>query len=435
VWDLFGAFAAGAAVVLPPAAAQPEPAAWAEVMARSGVTIWNSAPALLELLTESGAPLPRALRLVLLSGDWIPLALPGRVRRQVPAARVVGLGGATEGSIWSILHPIRSVDPAWRSIPYGRPMTAQRFHVLDCRGHPTPLGVPGELCIGGAGVAVGYLARPDLTAERFVPDPFGAPGGRLYRTGDLGRYRSGAGTLELLGRLDHQVKIRGFRIELGEIESALARHPDVREAVVVARAAGDTEATPAAAPAPGSDRRLVAYVVPTAGSALDPAALRAALAARLPEPMVPSWIVLLDRLPLTANGKVDRKALPAPEAPVRAVVAPRDPMEERLAALWSRFLGVAAVSVFDNFFEIGGHSLLATRLVAAIRDEMGIETPVREVFEHPVLAAQALAVAGHQAEDLEEGELSRMLESLEELSDEEVDRLLAAEARSGGVER
>src|SRR6185369_16997760 len=232
----------------------------------------------------------------------------------------------------------------------------------------------GELCIGGAGVAMGYLARPDLTAERFVPDPFGPSGSRLYRTGDLGRHRPhpADGTLEILGRLDFQVKIRGFRIELGEIEAALIAHPDVREAV-------------AAAPlTPTGERRLIAYIVPETGREPDPSALRTALATRLPEPMVPAQIVTLERLPLTPNGKIDRRALPAPEAPPRTVVAPRDPVEEKLAALWQRLLGLAAVSVHDNFFDIGGHSLLATRLTAAIRDEMDVEVPVREIFEHPV---------------------------------------------------
>jgi amino acid adenylation domain-containing protein len=418
VWDLFGTFAAGAAAVLPPPAPQPDPAAWAESLARGGVTVWSSAPALLELLADSGAPLPSTLRLVMLSGDWIPLSLPDRVRRRVPGARVVSLGGATEGSIWSILHPVGTLEPGWRSIPYGRPMAAQRFHALDRRGRLVPIGVAGELCIGGAGVAVGYLGRPDLTAERFVPDPFGAAGVRLYRTGDLGRHRAD-GTLEILGRLDQQVKIRGFRIELGEIETVLARCPGVREAVAAARGEG------------GAERRLVVYAVPEAGQALDPAALRAWLAARLPEAMVPLHVVLLERLPLTANGKVDRRALPAPEAPVREVVAPRDAVEARIAGLWRRFLNVPEVSVHDNFFALGGHSLLATRLVAALREEMGVEVPVRDVFEHPVLADLALAIAGRQAERLDEAELSRMFQDLEGLSDEEVERLLAGEATAG----
>jgi len=417
VWDLFGSLAAGAAMVLPAPAAKPDPAAWAEIMARSGVTIWNSAPALLEMLVESGSPLPPSLRLVMLSGDWIPLSLPGRVRRQVPGARVFGLGCPTETSVWSIQYPIGTVDPAWRSIPYGRPLTAQQIYVLDRRGLPAPVNVPGELCIGGAGVATGYLARPDLTAERFVPDPFGLPGGRLYRTGDLGRHFAD-GTIEILGRLDFQVKIRGFRIELGEIEAALTAHPDVHEAV----AAAPLTAT--------GERRLVAYIVPAAGRAPDPSALRTALASRLPEPMVPTQIVTLERLPLTANGKVDRRALPAPEAPPRTLVPPRDPVEEKLAALWQRLLGLTAVSVRDNFFDLGGHSLLATRLIAAIRDEMNVEFPLREIFEHPVLADQALAIAGYQAKAVDEVELSQMLQNLDELSDEDVERLLAAESEA-----
>ncbi len=418
VWDLFGTLAGGGTIVLPPPQTEgPDPAAWVERLAACGVTIWNSAPPLLEMLVESGARLPATLRLAMLSGDWIPVSLPGRVRRQVPECRVISLGGATEGSIWSILHPVQEEDARRRSIPYGRPMENQRFHVFDGRGRPVPIGVVGELCIGGAGVAGGYLGRRELTAERFAPDPFGEPGTRLYRTGDLGRFLPD-GTIEFLGRLDHQVKIRGFRVELGEIETVLAQHPTVREAVALVRAEG-------ASPAAGGDRRLVGYVVPQQEAVVDPAELRAWLAVRLPEYMVPPQIVVLDRLPVTPNGKLDRAALPAPEALAREVVPPRDAVEETLAGIWRRLLGVEVVSIDDNFFELGGHSLLATRVLAALREELGVELPVREVFDRPTIAGLALAVAERRVEAVPEEDLAHMLDDLDGLSDEEIERLLA----------
>jgi acyl-coenzyme A synthetase/AMP-(fatty) acid ligase/acyl carrier protein len=430
VWDVFGTLAAGGTVVLPAPAPQPDPAAWAERMAECGVTVWNSAPPLLEMLVESQAPLPPTLRLALLSGDWIPVSLPDRVRRQVPAARVVSLGGATEGSIWSILHPIESVEPSWRSVPYGRPMAGQRFHIVDAAGRPSPVGVVGELCIGGAGVAMGYLGRPELTAERFVPDPFAAePGLRLYRTGDLGRFGQD-GVIEFLGRRDQQVKVRGYRIELGEIEAALARHPAVREAVVLAL--GE----------PRGDRRLAAFVVLRADAeAVEPEALRAFVARSLPEPMVPALLEILESLPLTPNGKVDRRALA--ERPLTglvqqsavAYVAPRNAVEERLAAVWCNLLGVEKVGVHDSFFALGGHSLLATRLVAAVREAFGVEIPLRTLFERPTLEDLALVIAEARVERADESDVERLLAELEEISDEEASRLLEAESGSGGEGR
>ncbi|HSF40688.1 MAG TPA: amino acid adenylation domain-containing protein [Thermoanaerobaculia bacterium] len=425
VYDLFGPLAVGAAVVLPEPSATPDPAAWSAALARHGVTVWNSAPALMDLLVSSEAPLPETLRLVLLSGDWIPIALPGEIRRRDPGARVISLGGATEASIWSILYPIGDVPPSWTSIPYGRPMANQTFHVLDPAGHPAPVGVAGELHIGGAGVADGYHARPDLTAEKFVPDPFAdQPGARLYRTGDLGR-RFADGTIEFLGRRDLQVKIRGFRIELGEIEAVLTAHPAVREAVVLAR-----QEEGLARSAGLSQARLVAYVVPAPEAALDLNALRAHLATRLPEHMVPSALVPLEAIPLTPNGKVDRRALPAPEAgpdQQTEFVPPRDGVEETIAALWKDLLKAERVGVHDNFFSLGGHSLLATRVAAALRDAFGVEVPLRTLFEKPTVADLALAVAHLRLEQADTTEAARLLDTLEGLSDEEVEALLAGE--------
>uniref|UniRef100_A0A173H0U4 L-cysteine--[L-cysteinyl-carrier protein] ligase n=1 Tax=Polyangium spumosum TaxID=889282 RepID=A0A173H0U4_9BACT len=295
VWDVFGVLGAGGTLVLPEPGALRDPERWLSWLRDEGVTIWNSVPALLEMLVEHAEALPGTLRLALLSGDWIPVTLPDRVRARAPGCRVVSLGGATEASIWSIWYPIDRVDPSWVSIPYGRPMRNQTFHVLDERLHPRPVGVAGELYIGGIGLARGYYGDPAQTAERFVTHPM--TGERLYRTGDLGRWQP-EGTIEFLGRQDHQVKIGGYRIELGEIEHHLLQHPQIRRALVDAR--GDRHA-----------RRLVAYVEPGDEQRLVPEAVQRWLAERLPGYMVPAQLQVLSALPLTSNGKVDRAALAA----------------------------------------------------------------------------------------------------------------------------
>ncbi|HKH48828.1 MAG TPA: amino acid adenylation domain-containing protein, partial [Thermoanaerobaculia bacterium] len=299
-----------------------------------------------------------------------------------PGARVMALGGATEATVWSNWFPVGVVDPDWPSIPYGRPMANARYHVLDAGLAPCPIGVPGDLYIGGDCLCSGYARRPELTAQAFLPDPFSVmPGARLYRTGDRARTFAD-GNLEFLGRLDQQVKVRGYRIELGEIEVALARHPGVREAVVLAR---EDE--------PGG-KRLVAYVVldPT-----DPSDLKSELAAwlraRLPEYMIPSAFVTLPELPVTANGKLDRRALPAPQYSAAAgFVAAQTPTEEELAAIWSSILGVPQVGRDDGFFDLGGHSLLATQMLSRVREAFGVELSLRMLFDKPRLADLAEAV-------------------------------------------
>src|SRR6185295_9129116 len=253
-------------------------------------------------------------------------------------------------------------------------------YVVDPHLRPAPIGVPGELLIGGAGLARGYFGRPDLTAERFIPDPFsGALGARLYRTGDLARWLA-SGEVEFLGRLDHQVKVRGHRIELGEIEAALAEHPSVRAAVAVVRE-----------DAPG-DQRLVAYVVAGDGTAPANGELRRHLRDKLPEYMVPATFVPLDALPLTPNNKVDRRALPAPETAGgerRAYVAPRTLAEELLAGIWAEVLKVERVGVQDNFFDLGGHSLLAAQVVSRLREAAQLELPLRALFQNPTIEGLA----------------------------------------------
>ncbi|HEX9940247.1 MAG TPA: phosphopantetheine-binding protein, partial [Longimicrobium sp.] len=307
---------------------------------------------------------------------------------------------------------------SWPLLPsIGAPVANTRLYVVDQQMEPAPVGVPGELLLGGDAVARGYLERPGLTAERFVPDPFSTEGGaRLYRTGDRARWLA-SGEVEYLGRTDEQVKVRGFRIEPGEIEAVLSDHAAVREAVVVVRE-----------DAPG-DRRLVAYVVAGEPAAVTPAELRAHLKRRLPEYMVPSAVVVLEALPLTPSGKVARRALPAPDlaSPEEAYVAPRTPTEEVLAGIWAEVLRLERVGVHDSFFELGGHSLLATRVVSRVRVEFSVELPLRALFETPTVAGLAPQVERLVLAQVEEQELADALDRLEGLSEDEVMKLLGGD--------
>jgi acyl carrier protein len=281
-----------------------------------------------------------------------------------------------------------------------------------------PVGVAGELCIGGAGVVRGYLNRPELTAEKFIRNPFSAdPESRIYRTGDLARHRSD-GTLEFLGRMDHQVKIRGHRIELTEIEAVLGQHASVREAAVIARE-----------DAPG-DQRVVAYVVCQPDVPRETKGLRNFLQAQLPDYMVPSAFVLLDRLPQTPNGKIDRRALPAPEG-VQAMdagqfVAPRTPVEEILADIWAELLGVDRVGAEDNFFELGGHSLLATQLMTRLREVFRIELPLGIIFEAPTVSGLAAVMIAHESKPGLIEKTALILKRIDSMSESEVSAKLQA---------
>ncbi|MGE7438036.1 non-ribosomal peptide synthetase [Kitasatospora sp. NPDC001175] len=370
VYDIFGVLGAGGTVVVPDPVRGSDLAHWSQLISRYGVTVWNSVPAPMRMwidsLGDGGAPRGCRLRLALLSGDWIPVDLPTRIREKLPAMRVISLGGATEGSIWSIHHPIETVRPEWSSIPYGKPLANQTMHVFNQWLEPSPVGVTGEIHIGGIGVAQGYLGDPERTAERFLVHP--VTGERIYRTGDLGRYLPG-GDIEILGREDFQVKINGYRVELGEIEAALVRQPGVRTALVTAPAHART-----------GQRQIAAYVVPDAGADPDPAALREALASLLPGYMMPSRFLTLDTLPLTGNGKIDHKALPTPWNDDAEAgdgrTAPRSRVEERLFALWSQQLGHSDFGVEEGFFDIGGDSLHAVGLLALLRAEFGIGADV-----------------------------------------------------------
>ncbi|HEX2207503.1 MAG TPA: amino acid adenylation domain-containing protein, partial [Longimicrobium sp.] len=337
------------------------------LLAESGATVMQATPATWRMLVQAGWD--GDARLAILSGG--EALQPDLARELLPRGRGLwNLYGPTESTIWSAVDRVESAE----SIFLGHPIANTQLYVLDPALRPCPLGVPGELFIGGDGVVRGYLRRPSLTAERFVPDPFSAePGARMYRTGDRVRRRAD-GALEFLGRIDFQVKVRGFRIELGEIEAALADHPSVRHAVAVVRE-----------DAPG-DARIVAYVVPH-GAAPSSDELRQMLAKRLPDYMVPTAFVALDAMPLTPNGKVDRKALPAPEWSAEAdYEAPRTATEQTLAALWCELLGVEQAGRTDGFFALGGHSLRAARLASRVRGVFSIEMPLRAVFEHATLA-------------------------------------------------
>ena len=356
----------------------------AELPAAAEVSLINTVPSAMAGLLNLG-DLPAGVLTVNLCGEALPHELARRLYRQAGAPRVLNLYGPTEDTVYSTWG---SGDPASDlAPPIGRPLDNRRAYVLDAHMRPQPIGVPGELYLGGAGLARGYLHRPDLTAERFVDSPFeAAPGARLYRTGDLCRWRDD-GQLEYIGRLDHQVKVRGHRIELGEIESALQAHPGVQHAAVLARADG-----------PGAVR-LVAYVLPRGEAGADSRALHAHLAASLPDYMLPaSWVFLSD-WPLTPNGKLDRKALPAPEteaADAAARAAPRNACEDILCSLWAAALKQPAVGIHDDFFALGGDSILAIQLVGKAR-QAGWTFSVRQLFEHPNVAALAAQLSGDGA--------------------------------------
>ncbi|HEX5724370.1 MAG TPA: non-ribosomal peptide synthetase, partial [Longimicrobiaceae bacterium] len=308
----------------------------------------------------------------LAGGDVLSPPHVARAAELLPGSRLVNGYGPTEATTYTTCHLVRPEDLDGGAIPIGRALANARHYVLDGEMRPVPVGAPGELYVGGDGVARGYPGRPGLTAEKFVPDPFGGePGGRLYRTGDRVRWRAG-GVLEFLGRIDQQVKVRGFRVEPGEIEAVLRAHPSVNDAAVVLRGDGEL-------------RRLVAYVTP---AAVDRAALADHAAGLLPEFMLPAAVVALDALPLTPNGKVDRRALPEPDFAAAAAVEflpPETPTEGVLAGLWEELLGMDGVGAGHSFLALGGHSLLAMRLAAEVLARLDVELPLRAVFETPRL--------------------------------------------------
>ncbi|MET8701434.1 amino acid adenylation domain-containing protein [Kitasatospora sp. NPDC004723] len=389
VWEFFWPLAAGATLVLARPEGHRDPGYLVRTIRSERVTTAHFVPSMLQAFLREPVEECTALRRVVCSGEALPRDLQDRFLAR-SRARLYNLYGPTEAAV-DVTHWTCRPDPdPHRPVPIGRPIANTRIHVLDGAMRPLPVGVPGELHIGGRGLARGYLNRPELTAERFVPDPFDPdPAARLYRTGDLARFRED-GALEFLGRLDHQVKLRGLRIELGEIEAVLTAHPAVREAVVTAREHRS------------GDVRLVAHLTVDADTgAPGPAELAAHLRERLPGYMVPAAFAVLDALPLTPSGKVDHSALPEPaqERPGAApFAAPGDGLERTLAELWRKVLGIERVGAHDNFFDLGGHSLLMAELRSLLAADTGHRVSMVELFQHPTVASLAAHLSRSEGE-------------------------------------
>jgi yersiniabactin nonribosomal peptide synthetase len=386
VYDIFGLLSVGGSVLMLDEETRRDPRHWVRLARAHSVTVWNTVPALLEMLLVSAREETlSSLRLALVSGDWVPLDLRRRLRARAPSSRLVALGGATEAAIWSNWFEVDEASEHWRSVPYGRPLRNQKFRVVNEWEGDCPDWTPGELWIGGSGVALGYRGDPMSTAEKFVE----RQGERWYRTGDVGRYWPD-GTLEFLGRNDGQIKVRGYRIELGEIESALETHGNVIRAVAAAGSGGQT---------------LVVGAVTPAGAPFDPAELRSFLAARLPSYMIPHRIVALETVPLTSNGKVDRAAvsrLASDQQEAPTADPPNGPVEQAIARLWTDLLPGARLSRDKSFFAMGGDSLLATQFVDQARRRFGAEIGLRQLLDAPTIS-QIASIIADQRPDFEFG--------------------------------
>jgi amino acid adenylation domain-containing protein len=395
VWEFFWPLMGGARLAIARPGDHRDPARLVELIQQHRISTLHFVPSMLQaFMSHPGIEACSGLKHIVCSGEALPAELQHQVFERLPQARLHNLYGPTEAAI-DVTHWSCRQD-GLNHVAIGRPIADTQARVLDAELNPVPQGVAGELCLGGIGLGRGYLDRPGLTAERFVADPHGQ-GARLYRTGDLVRWRAD-GQLEYLGRIDHQVKLRGLRIELGEIEAQLLAQASINEAVVVAK-----------------DARLIAYV--SAVSPINNETLRAQLAKQLPEYMVPAVFVQLDQLPLNANGKVDRKALPEPQHDTRAYEAPQGEIEETLAAIWADVLKLDRVGRHDNFFEIGGHSLAALRMLAQVRQRFGVQLSLRSLFESPSLDALGRVLKlSHREEGVssdESSQLDQMMNLLE----------------------
>jgi amino acid adenylation domain-containing protein len=400
VWEFLWPLSSGACLVLARPDGHRDSAYLVELVESQRITTLHFVPSMLDVfLRERGIERCTSLRQVFCSGEALAYDLQQRYFERSPAA-LYNLYGPTEASIDVIAWECRR-DGQTKIVPIGRPIANTQIHILDNHLNPVPIGVPGELHIGGKGLARGYLNRPELTEEKFISNPFSTdPDARLYKTGDLARYLLD-GNIEFLGRMDNQVKVRGYRIELGEIESVLAQHPAIQQAAVLAR-----EDTP-------GDKRLVAYVVARTEAPLDAAEVKKYLKQKLPEYMIPSALELLDELPLTPSGKVDRRALPAPDRGRREAVnvyrVPGTPTEEALATIWREVLKLDRVGIDDNFFALGGHSLLATQVVSRMCDAFSIELTLRQMFKTPTIAELAAILDQNRVMRTSDSELEQML--------------------------
>jgi amino acid adenylation domain-containing protein len=425
VWELWGALIYGGKLVIVPYLVSRSPEDFYELLQDEGVTVLNQTPSsfrqLIHASERAAAANPLALRYVIFGGEALEMQSlkPWFARHGDQKPQLVNMYGITETTVHVTYRPLSLQDTAGGSV-IGRPIPDLQLYLLDGNREPVPMGVAGEIYVGGAGVARGYLNRPDLNQERFVPDAF-RPGRnrRLYKSGDQAR-RLANGDIEYLGRIDQQVKIRGFRIELGEIESVLAQHPSIREAVVQLDA-GDN-----------GGRGLVAYVVPQNGEMPQRSELYSFLKERLPEYMVPAAFVSMQCMPLTSNGKIDRKALPAADFSkldsTPEFGEARTPLEHEVAESWKQVLGVERIGINDNFFEIGGHSLLATRVIILLRAKLGLNFPLRLLFENPTVAGMSSALIQPMLEHLDEQEAITIVEEVEALSDKAAREQRSAQA-------
>jgi amino acid adenylation domain-containing protein len=417
VAGLFWTLVDGGALVLPPAGAHRDPGRIGELMERFRVTHTLCLASHWRLILSGAKPEAfAALDTSIVSGEVFSSELVERHDERAPGTRLFNEYGPTEGSVWSMVFDCHDPYPG-NKVPIGRPIANTQIYLLDQHGSPVPIGVPGEMYQGGAGVARGYLNRPELTAERFVPDPFSErDDARLYRSGDLALYLPD-GDVEFLGRIDDQVKIRGYRIELGEIEAVLGRHPAVREVAVLCRE--DTE----------GDRRLVAYVVLEDGRSASAGELRDSLAETLPAYMLPAATAFLDVLPRTSIGKLAPEALPAPPRERPDVggdyVAPRTPVEEAVASIWAEAIDLECVGVDDDFFALGGHSVLAVRIMSSIRELLDVELPMRAFFEHPTVSRLAAELTRDPARRERVERRTEIFERVSALPDDEVEEQLA----------
>jgi amino acid adenylation domain-containing protein len=414
VWEIFEPLMVGATLVMARPGGHQDSAYLVELIANQKITAACFVPSLLQaFLEEPGVAGCKSLRRVTTGGEALSVELQECFSERLSADLYNGYG-PTEATIGATFWTCRR-NLLQHSVPIGRPISNTEIYLLDSHLNPVPVGVLGELCIAGAGLARGYLKSPELTAERFISNPFSqTPGGRLYRTGDLARYLPD-GNIEFLGRLDSQVKIRGVRVEPGEVEAVVRQHPSINTAIVLVH---DDQ---------NRAKRLVAYLLVRPERSLDIRELRRFLMERLPGYMIPTAFVFLDALPLAPSGKIDRQSLPVPDwgglELHRDFAAPSGPFEEKLTEIWAEVLGLKRVGVRDNFFELGGHSLLATRLMSRVYATFGVDLTLRSLFEKPTIEGLALVIAQRLTERTTKNDLNAALESLERLSDEEAHRL------------
>jgi amino acid adenylation domain-containing protein len=421
VAGLFWTLCRGGMLVIPEQDSHQDPAYLAELIAQHSISHLLALPSLYDvILRQARVAQLTSLRTVIVAGEPCPPELVGRHIETLPQAALFNEYGPTEATVWSSVHRCDSTAEQ-RPVPIGRPVTNTQMYVLGPQLEPVPIGITSELYIGGDGLARGYLNRSDLTADRFVPNPFSTkPGERLYKTGDLARFLTD-GNIEYAGRNDFQVKIRGYRIELGEIELALAQHPDVREVIVLAR-----------------DKRLTAYVVLNEAATATAQQLKEFLKQRLPEYMLPPSFVELDALPLTTAGKVDRNALRIDQIGDQIgfeteenYLAPRTALEQVLAGIFAEILSLEKVGVNDSFFDLGGHSLLATQVLSRVREAFQLAVPLRKLFETPTVAGFAAAILENEAERIRVEATAELLLKVVNFSDQEVHELLVKRIGSG----